>query len=151
MAAAPLPPEPFLPDVLRFMQLLWAVVHGVERTSKQMGGTHGITGPQRLVLRVVGLRPGVSAGDLAAILHLHPSTVTGVIQRLVGQGLLVRTADPADRRRARLRLSPAGARVNRRRGGTVEAAVARALAVTADADRDAARRVLARLAEQLSA
>ena len=28
-----------LPDVLQFMQLLWAVVHGVERTSKRMSAS----------------------------------------------------------------------------------------------------------------
>ena len=76
-----------LPDVLQFMQVLWAVVHGLEQTSKRMRGRIGVTGPQRLVLRVVGLFPGLSAGDLATILHVHPSTLTGVIQRLVTQGL----------------------------------------------------------------
>ena len=41
-----------LPGVLQFMQLLWAVVHGLERLSKRMTGDIGVTGPQRLVLRV---------------------------------------------------------------------------------------------------
>src|SRR5687767_5605411 len=116
-----------LPDVLQFMQLLWAVVHGLERISKRMAGDIGVTGPQRLVLRVVGLFPGMSAGDLAGVLHVHPSTLTGVLQRLVGQRLLTRADDPGDRRRAVLRLTKRGARVNAARHGTVEAAIARAL------------------------
>ena len=37
-----------LPDVLQFMQVLWAVVHGLEKTSKRMAGELGVTGPQRL-------------------------------------------------------------------------------------------------------
>src|ERR687890_2367311 len=89
-----------LPDVLEFMQLLWAVVHGLEKTSKKMNEAIGVTGPQRLVLRVVGLFPGLSAGDLAAILHVHPSTLTGVLQRLVAQRWLKRVGDCQDRRRA---------------------------------------------------
>jgi hypothetical protein len=40
-----------LPEVLAFMQGLWAVVHRMERLSKQMGASAGVTGPQRLVLR----------------------------------------------------------------------------------------------------
>ena len=96
--------RPELPDVLDFMQLLWAVVHGLEKVSKRMGGEIGVTGPQRLGLRVVGLFPGMSAGDLASILHVHPSTLTGVLQRLVDQRLLARADDPLDRRRAVLRL-----------------------------------------------
>ena len=140
-----------LPDALDFMQLLWAVVHGLERSSKGMAAELGVTGPQRLVLRVVGLFPGLSAGDLAAVLHVHPSTLTGVLQRLVAQRMLVRVADAGDRRRAVLRLAPSGVRVNATRRGTIEAAVAAALAETGAADRRAARRVLERLAAHLGA
>jgi len=138
-----------LPDVLQFMQLLWAVVHGLERVSKRMTGDIGVTGPQRLVLRVVGLFPGMSAGDLATVLHVHPSTLTGVLRRLGAQRLLARSDDPGDRRRAVLRLTKRGARVNAARQGTVEAAIAQALAGVSDRDRTATRRVLERLAAHL--
>ncbi|MBI4478384.1 MAG: MarR family transcriptional regulator [Acidobacteria bacterium] len=138
-----------LPDVLRFMQLLWAVVHGLEKASKRMAGDIGVTGPQRLALRVVGLFPGVSAGDLAAVLHLHPSTLTGVLQRLAAQRLLGRVDDPGDRRRSVLRLTARGAQVNAARRGTVELAVAEALESVSARDRTATRRVLERLARQL--
>jgi MarR family transcriptional regulator, organic hydroperoxide resistance regulator len=138
-----------LPDVLQFMQLLWAVVHGLERISKRMTGDIGVTGPQRLVLRVVGLFPGMSAGDLATVLHVHPSTLTGVLQRLVAQRLLARSDDPADRRRAVLRLTKRGARVNTARRGTVEASIGLALEGISDRDRMATKRVLERLATHL--
>ena len=138
-----------LPDVLQFMQLLWAVVHGVERRSKRMSGEIGVTGPQRLVLRVAGLFPGLSAGDLATILHVHPSTLTGVLQRLVNQRLLVRLDDPRDRRRAVLKLTARGRRVNTTGHGTVESAVAEALEAVSPRDRAATRRVLERLASHL--
>ena len=49
---------------------------------KRMEQRSGVTGPQRLVLRVVGLFPGISAGALARLLHVHPSTLTGVLHRL---------------------------------------------------------------------
>jgi DNA-binding MarR family transcriptional regulator len=143
------PADPFavdLPHILQFMQLLWAVVHGLETTSKRMSSDIGVTGPQRLVLRVVGLFPGVSAGDLAAVLHVHPSTLTGVLQRLVAQRLLRRVDDPRDRRRAMLRLTARGARVNTTTRGTIESAVAVALEGVTSRDRAATRRVLERLA-----
>jgi len=138
-----------LPDVLQFMQLLWAVVHGLERTSKRMSSEIGVTGPQRLVVRVVGLFSGISAGELATILHVHPSTLTGVLERLVQQRLIVRVDHPRDRRRAVLRLTALGRRANKVRRGTVESAIAEALAGVSDRDRAAARRVLARLADHL--
>jgi MarR family transcriptional regulator, organic hydroperoxide resistance regulator len=142
-------PAASLPDVLQFMQVLWAVVHGLEQTSKRMAGDLGVTGPQRLALRVIGLFPGVSAGDLAATLHVHPSTLNGVLQRLSAQRWLRRVDDPRDRRRAILRLTARGARINAARRGTVESAVADVLDGVSTQDREATMRVLERLARQL--
>jgi DNA-binding MarR family transcriptional regulator len=139
-----------LPDVLQFMRVLWAVVHGLQRTSKRMTSDIGVTGPQRLVLRVVGLFPGLSAGELAMVLHVHPSTLTGVIQRLAAQRLLVRADDARDRRRAVLRLTSRGVRANTARHGTVEDAIAEALRGISASDRAAARRVMDRLAAHLN-
>ena len=138
-----------LPEVLEFLQVLWTVVHGLDTTSKRMALEIGVTGPQRMVLRVTGLFPGVSAGELAVILRLHPRTMTGVLQRLVSDGLLVRVHDREDRRRAVLRLTKKGARVNRLTGGTVEATVSRALAGVPNGERRVTTRVLARLARHL--
>jgi DNA-binding MarR family transcriptional regulator len=116
-----------LDPVLDFMRLLWGVEHGLQSASKRMETAIGITGPQRLVLRVVARRPGMSAGELADVLRLHPSTVTGILQRLVHKRLLGRTIDRHDGRRVRLHVRPAAAAFTRRSRGTVEAAVARAL------------------------
>jgi DNA-binding MarR family transcriptional regulator len=131
------------------MRLLWALVHGLNKTSKRMTAEIGITGPQRLVLRAAGLFPGLSAGELAALLHVHPSTLTGVLRRLVTQRLLTRTNDPRDQRRAILSLSARGTRVNNDQRGTVEAAIRAALRSVPPRDRAATKRVLERLSAQL--
>jgi MarR family transcriptional regulator, organic hydroperoxide resistance regulator len=139
-----------LGPVLDFMRLLWSIEHGLQRMSKRMEGELGITGPQRLVLRVVGQFPGLSAGELAHIVRLHPSTITGILQRLVARGLLERTRDPGDSRRARLRLR-AGARVHTRTAaGTVENTVTLVLKQVGASNVRAARRVLADLAQRLN-
>jgi MarR family transcriptional regulator, organic hydroperoxide resistance regulator len=114
-------------ETLRFMQRMWKLVHALDVRSKRMAKLLGVTGPQRLVLRVVGQTSMISARDIAATLGIHPSTLTGVLTRLEAGGLLVRKVDPTDRRRARFRLTSAGRSVNRERKGTVEAAVRRAL------------------------
>lgn len=121
-------PEDSLDPVLDFMRLLWRLEHGLQATSKRMDAHLGITGPQRLVLRLVTQFPGLSAGDVARILHLHPSTITGILQRLVDKRLLLREADPRDTRRVRLRPRAGATTLARRSAGTVEAAVARVLA-----------------------
>src|SRR4051812_43132030 len=85
-----------LGEVIECMRLLWAVDDGLEAWSKQMDTLYGVTGPQRLVIRFVGRHPGIAAGRLAEILHVHPSTLAGILGRLVDRGILTRQADPED-------------------------------------------------------
>lgn len=139
-----------LGPVLDFMRLLWSIEHGLQKMSKQMESELGITGPQRLVLRVVGQFPGLSAGDLAHIVRLHPSTITGILRRLVAGGLIERKCDPGDSRRARLRLRPRAVAYTRTSSGTVEKAVTQALNRVGASNVRAARRVLAEIARTLN-
>lgn len=134
---------------LEFMQQLWELSHALQVASKRMARTLGVTGPQRLVLRVVGQLPGIAARDLATTLGLHPSTLTGVLARLERQKFLVRTVDPADRRRARFGLTAKGRAVDAARKGTVEAAIKRGLARAAPATVAGTRRMVALLVAEL--
>ncbi|MDQ3337474.1 MAG: MarR family transcriptional regulator [Myxococcota bacterium] len=109
------------------MQRLWALTHALEVRSKKMAKTLGVTGPQRLVIRLIGQTPGLSARDIAQTLGLHPSTLTGILARLETQALIRRTVDGTDRRRAQFDLTTGGKRIDKERKGTVEAAVRRAL------------------------
>jgi len=140
-----------LDPVLDFMRLLWSIEHGLQRLSKRMENEIGITGPQRLVLRVVGQFPGLSASELAHIVRLHPSTITGILQRLVARGLLERQRDPSDTRRARLRLKARASKYARPSRVTVERAVTEALQRVGPTRVRAARTVLREIAQRLNA
>ncbi|HEY7446160.1 MAG TPA: MarR family transcriptional regulator [Vicinamibacterales bacterium] len=117
-----------LEPALEFMRLLWNIEHALQSASKHMETALGITGPQRLVLKIVTAFPGISAQEVARIIHLHPSTITGILQRLVRKGLLVRARDRRDGRRVRLHARPQAKAFTRLSTGTIEAAVRRALA-----------------------
>lgn len=131
------------------MQRLWDLVHALDVRSKRMAKTLGVTGPQRLVLRVLGRSPNATASDIAGTLGMHPSTLTGILSRLEGQGMLERKVDEEDRRRVRFRLTARGAKIDRERKGTVEAAVRRALNRADDATVDRAQGMLELLTEEL--
>jgi MarR family transcriptional regulator, organic hydroperoxide resistance regulator len=141
--------SPALGDVLEFMRHLWGVDHGLQSTSKRMESELGVTGPQRLVIRIVGQRPGIAAGELADVLHVHPSTLTGVLGRLERRGFLVRKTDPADKRRSLIALTIKGSKLDRVRSGTVEAKVKTTLGRLPRQKIRAAQDVLAALAEAL--
>lgn len=133
------------------MRLLWAIDHGLQSLSKRMQSQIGVTGPQRLTLRVLGAYPEISAGELADTLHLHRSTLTGVLYRLEKLRLVSRAVAPDDRRRAVLRLTARGRAVNRAQRGTVEDAVRSVLGRLSPRDLAATGQVLSALAGALAA
>lgn len=137
-------------QVLEVLSLLWEIEHALRRRSKRMERRLGVTGPQRLVLRLVSRERDLTPGDLARRIHLHPSTLTGILQRLVERGLLERRPDRHDQRRARLRVLPAAAPIVRTARDTVEARVAAVLADLPDAAIEHARMVLGALVAGLS-
>lgn len=132
------------------MKHLWDLVHALDVRSKRMARAFGVTGPQRLVIRVLGRKPDMTASDIAGALGLHPSTLTGIMSRLEAHGMLERKVDKEDRRRVRFRLTPRGLKIDRDRKGTVEAAVRRALGRTADSDVEQTLQMLVLLTAELS-
>jgi DNA-binding MarR family transcriptional regulator len=145
---ASLPP---LGQVLEFMRLVWALDHALHQTSKRMQRTLGVTGPQRFVIRIVGRFPGIPAKDLARLLHIHPSTLTGILSRLERSGLLRRRRDSRDRRRSSLGLTEKGRKLDVAAEGTVEAAVARVIDEMSSVALEAASEALRSMAASLAA
>ncbi len=143
------PERSSLGKTLSFMQRLWALTHALQARSKRMESELGITGPQRLAIRMIGRTPDVSPGELAGMLRMHPSTLTGILKRLEERGVVAREQDRDDGRRMRLRLLAAGRTLDRERAGTVEADVQRALAQLDPDHVRIAQDVLARVAEEL--
>lgn len=131
------------------MRTLWQLAHGLDVRSKWMARHLGVTGPQRLVLRIVGQQPGIGANALASTLGMHPSTLTGIVRRLEDRRLLVRSADPDDGRRVIFELTAKGRKLDGERRGTVEASVRRALARSGDGEIAHTEAVLARLVAEL--
>lgn len=141
--------NPPLGEELEFLRLLWAVAHRLGSTSKVMEASLGVTGLQRLVLRLVGQFPGITATRLAHILHLNSSTLTGVLKRLEQRGYVERQEDPRDARRALLSLTEVGRALDVPAEGTVEAAVQRLLLRVPEEHLSAARELLTTLADEL--
>jgi DNA-binding MarR family transcriptional regulator len=70
----------------------------------------GLPESQAELLRLVGRHPDISVRQAAAELGLAANTASTLVSRLSADGLLVRTADPNDRRVGRLRLTESAQR-----------------------------------------
>lgn len=142
-------PAPDLGETLEFLRLLWELDHGLNALSKRMRRELGVTGPQRFAVRIIGRFPGISAGELASMLHLDPSTVTGIVRRLETSKRIKRVAASSDRRKSVLTLTPRGQALDEARSRTVEAAIRDALSSVSASEVAAARAVLSRIVAEL--
>jgi MarR family transcriptional regulator, organic hydroperoxide resistance regulator len=140
---------PELGAPLDFLRRVWELNHALERLSSRMEKTIGVTAQQRLVLRCVGKRPGITASELADLLHLDRGTVSTSLSRLADRGLMLRGSDPADGRRVTLTLTARGRRLDVASTGTVEHAVELLLRQAPGEETRAAASVLSQLAELL--
>ncbi|HEX3839301.1 MAG TPA: MarR family transcriptional regulator [Acidimicrobiales bacterium] len=64
-----------------------------------------LTQSQLDLVRLLRRRPNVSVTQAAEELHLAPNSVSTLVRQLTDTGMLIRTADDADRRVARLELT----------------------------------------------
>ena len=129
---------------------MWSVDHELQRVSKRMVSRMGLTAPQRLALRFIGIRPGLTPGALADLMHVHPGTVTGFMRQLEEISLIRITRSDQDTRRLHLELTRKGRVMNRRSSGTVEAAVRRMVKSLTAAQFRQASATMRRLAEELA-
>jgi DNA-binding MarR family transcriptional regulator len=93
----------------RIVATFEAMMHSVASAHAPEFLEVGVTMSQAKVLYLVQAAPDLRMSDLSARLGVSLSTVSGVVDRLVDQGLMNRQDDPADRRHVVLRLTDAGA------------------------------------------
>jgi len=90
------------------VDMLHRIFQAVDLFSRQTLRDFGLTGPQIWALRTID-RGGVAGmGDLAQRMHLHMSTVTGIIDRLEAARLATRERSAVDARVMELRLTAKG-------------------------------------------
>ncbi|HEY8218337.1 MAG TPA: MarR family transcriptional regulator [Acidimicrobiia bacterium] len=90
---------------------------------------------QVALLSTIERRGPITLGDLAAHERVRPPTVTAAVGRLEERGLIVRRADPDDRRVVRVEVTPAGRRLLARARSRKTAFLAKRLAELDERDR----------------
>lgn len=96
-------------DLMRdiFMDLR-RIMRAMDVHSRELAGSHGLTGPQMLCLREVAARGSLTTGSLALAVALSPATLTGILDRLEVRGLVSRERRPEDKRRVLVSLTAVG-------------------------------------------
>jgi len=93
---------------LRVLHALRQIIRAVDLHSRKLLGQHKITSPQLITLLTVEEYEPVTASAIAGHIHLSPSTVIGILDRLETKGLIRRDRDLKDRRLVQVSLTEQG-------------------------------------------
>ena len=94
--------------ISEIMQSLRQVFKAIQDYSQEVSKKFGITGPQLWALKTISADGRLSLGELTKKMYLHPSTVTGVVDRLEQKGYVGRDRSQKDRRVVTVVLTPLG-------------------------------------------
>ncbi len=96
-----------IPDeVLRNLR---KIIRAIDLHSKKMVGNYGLTGSQALLMReLLESEEALPVSVLSQRVSLSHATVTDILNRLHGKGLVARDRDDKDRRRILVKLSEEG-------------------------------------------
>lgn len=87
---------------LQILRALRRIIHSVDLYSKELAATNRITAPQLICLLHIVNNGPVSATAIGREVHLSPSTVVGILDRLEEKGLVERHRSQEDRRIVRV-------------------------------------------------
>lgn len=93
------------------MQSLRRVFKAIQDYSQDVSDKFGVTGPQLWALKTIAQDGSIPLGELSKKMYLHPSTISGVIDRLEDKGYVVRDRDTGDRRVINVKLTLKGKRL----------------------------------------
>jgi DNA-binding MarR family transcriptional regulator len=108
------------------LALLFFAFRGLTSEPDRVLAERGLSRVHHRILYFVGRNDGIGPGELVRILGVSKQALARPLRELVAQGLVAAAAVPENRRRKALRLTPAGARLERRLSGSQRRRFARA-------------------------
>lgn len=84
------------------------IIRAIDLHSKRLERESGLTGPQLLVMQLIGTSGETTAGVIAREVSLSQATVTSILDRLEKKGLLERVRSTDDKRKVMVSLTEEG-------------------------------------------
>lgn len=133
------------------IELLPQLMRGVTRYESNALSRGTITLPQLWAMECVSRRDGCSMHELARALNVSRPAATGLMDRLVANGLARRTGDALDRRVVRVAITAKGHHIVRDIWTQKRRAIAQVFGRLSAQDRTEYLRILERVVETLGA
>jgi DNA-binding MarR family transcriptional regulator len=107
MSSAPVSPE-IKSDVDQVLETIIYLYTESRRITKELARRADLTGPQLTVVKILEQIGDLSLSELSERIRAQNSTVTGIIDRMEREGLVVRERSKEDRRVVYIRLTAKG-------------------------------------------
>lgn len=121
------------------------------RATKDIAREHGLTGPQVTVLKLLEGVGDLSLSDLSERIQARNSTITGIVDRMQRDGLVLRRRSERDRRVIEIVLTPRGRALARAIPVQPMQMFASALRALPREDRETLRRILRAMSDHVRA
>ena len=103
--------QPEIPEErhdLKILQSLRRIIRAVDIHSRKLSLDYNITGPQLIALLSIAEKSPLTLAAIAKDIHLSPSTLVGIVDRLEEKGYVKRERSAKDRRQVNISLTEEG-------------------------------------------
>jgi DNA-binding MarR family transcriptional regulator len=138
-------------EIDRIVETILYLYTESRRVTKHVARGLGLTGPQITALKILEAVGELSLTELSERMSARNSTVTGIVDRMERDALVVRERSQTDRRVVRIRATERGLAIARDVPVTAMELVGRALGALPPGDRAELQRILGRLADRVRA
>jgi len=106
-------PSELKPEIDSILEAMLYLYTESRRLTKELARQVDLTGPQLTVLKMLEGVGDLSLSELSERIRAQNSTVTGIIDRMERESLVVRARSTEDRRVVKIRLTDKGAKIAR--------------------------------------
>jgi DNA-binding MarR family transcriptional regulator len=106
--------------ITEIMQSLRRIFRTIQDYYQEVFNKFEITGPQLWALKLINQHERLPIGELSKKMYLHPSTLSGVIDRLEQRGYVTRGREEGDRRIVQVCLTSKGKNLAQRAPNPVQ-------------------------------
>lgn len=142
--------SPLLEFADKMNEVMPGIIQGFARRQADELYKGKITLPQFLILDFLSQQGESKMTALAHFMQVTTAAMTGIVDRLVGYGYVVRVYDPEDRRIIKIKLTPGGNELVRKINAQRRSMVIKIFGSISEADRQDYLRILMQIKEILT-
>ena len=90
------------------LQSIRKIIRAIDQHSRKLRSEFNITIPQLITLNNIADNPGITLAKLANLIHLSPSTLVGILDRLELKELVIKKRGVEDRRQVQINITHKG-------------------------------------------